>query len=54
MLLGLYIMYTNPTFSIIIPTFNRPNELVRCLDSVSIQTFKDYEVIVVDDGSKKR
>ncbi|WOE33281.1 MULTISPECIES: glycosyltransferase family 2 protein [unclassified Acinetobacter] len=47
-------MYTNPTFSIIIPTFNRPNELVRCLDSVSIQTFKDYEVIVVDDGSKKK
>jgi glycosyltransferase involved in cell wall biosynthesis len=40
-----------PTFSVIIPTYNRLPLLKRALDSVSCQTFTDYEVIVVDDGS---
>lgn len=38
-------------FSIIIPVFNVEKELRRCLDSVLNQSFKDFEVIVVDDGS---
>jgi Glycosyl transferase family 2 len=38
-------------FSVIIPTYNRARFLARALDSVFAQTFKDYEVIVVDDGS---
>lgn len=37
--------------SIVIPTFNRPDYLSRLLDSIARQTFKDYEVIVVDDNS---
>lgn len=40
-----------PLFSIIIPTFNRAHLLARCLDSLVAQTFKDFEVIVCDDGS---
>ncbi len=37
--------------SVIIPTFNRAHCLTRALDSVAAQTFKDWELIVVDDGS---
>jgi len=39
-------------FSVIIPTFNRAILLREALDSVFAQTFTDYEVIVVDDGSE--
>lgn len=38
-------------FSIVIPTFNRANRLQACLDSILQQTFSDFEIIVVDDGS---
>ena len=38
-------------FSIVIPTYNRVGLLARTLESVWGQRFKDYEVIVVDDGS---
>lgn len=38
-------------FSIIIPTFNRSALLKRALISVYQQTFSDFEVIIVDDGS---
>ncbi|HXQ73880.1 MAG TPA: glycosyltransferase family A protein [Pyrinomonadaceae bacterium] len=40
-----------PLFSVIIPTFNRAEFLKQTLESVWRQTFTDYEVIVVDDGS---
>ena len=40
-----------PRFSIIIPTFNRATSVTQTLDSVFSQTFADFEVIVVDDGS---
>lgn len=40
-----------PIFSIIVPTYNREKELDRCLKSLEKQTFKDFEVIVCDDGS---
>jgi cellulose synthase/poly-beta-1,6-N-acetylglucosamine synthase-like glycosyltransferase len=40
-----------PTFSVIIPTFNRVALLKRMLESVWAQRFTDFEVIVVDDGS---
>ncbi len=40
-----------PLFSVVIPTFNRVELLKRTLESVWAQTFTDYEVIVVDDGS---
>lgn len=38
--------------SVIIPVYNTEDRLKRCLDSVVAQTFKDFECIVVDDGSK--
>lgn len=37
--------------SVIIPTFNRANSVKRAVSSVLYQTFSDYELIVVDDGS---
>ena len=38
-------------FSIIIPAYNAEKYLPECLASVDAQTFKDYEVVIVDDGS---
>lgn len=40
-----------PYFSVIVPMYNRERLIGRCLDSVLAQSFDDYEVIVVDDGS---
>lgn len=37
--------------SVIIPTYNRARKVVRAVASVLYQTFEDYEIIVVDDGS---
>lgn len=37
--------------SVIIPTFNRAKKVVRAITSVLYQTFDDFEIIVVDDGS---
>ncbi len=42
-----------PKISVIISTYNRPQMLQRAIDSVLAQTFKDFELIVVDDHSKK-
>lgn len=40
-----------PTFSVIIPTYNRESLVGPTLDSVAAQDLDDYEVIAVDDGS---
>ena len=44
-------MNTQPFFSIIIPTFNRKTLLKIAVDSALNQTFTDFELIVIDDGS---
>ena len=40
-----------PQISIIIPMYNVEEYVGECLDSILVQTFKDYEVIIVDDCS---
>ena len=44
-------MSRGPRFSVVIPTHNRLDFLKQALSSVWTQTFTDYEVVVVDDGS---
>ena len=41
----------HPVFSIIVPVYNVAEYLEKCLKSIDNQSFKDIEVIVVDDGS---
>jgi len=40
--------------SVIIPTYNEENHIENCLNSLRKQSFKDFEIIVVDDGSKDK
>lgn len=46
-------LYKNftPLVSIILTTYNRSNYLKKCIESVIAQTFTDWELIIVDDGS---
>lgn len=43
-----------PAVSVVVPTFNRANLLPRALASVAAQTYRDLELIVVDDHSSDR
>ena len=42
---------TAPSVSVVIPTYNRSALLVNAIESVLRQTYTDYELIVIDDGS---
>ncbi|MFM7488515.1 MAG: glycosyltransferase [Cytophagales bacterium] len=44
---------TTPKYSIVVPVFNRPDELMELLESLTAQTFRDFEVVIVEDGSSR-
>ena len=41
-------------YSVIVPVYNRPKEVEELLESLCTQTFTDFEVIVVEDGSSDK
>lgn len=41
----------NLKLSLIVPVYNRPNEIEELLDSLSKQTDRDFEIVIVEDGS---
>src|SRR5690349_3126095 len=41
-------------YSLVIPVYNRPHEVDELLDSLTKQLYKNFEVIVVEDGSKEK
>ena len=43
---------SNYTFSVIMPVWNRAEVATRAIESVLSQTFRDYELLVIDDGSE--
>lgn len=45
-------MQNTPFFSIIIPTFNSQATIIRAVESVLSQTFRDFEILVIDGGSE--
>ena len=42
----------NPKISIIVPIYNAQKTLERCIDSILNQDFSDFELLLIDDGSK--
>ena len=41
----------NPKISIIVPVYKVEKYIHKCIDSILTQTFTDFELILVDDGS---
>lgn len=41
-------------YSVIVPVYNRPNEIDELLNSLVQQTFKDFEVLIIEDGSDNK
>ena len=39
-------------YSVIVPVYNRPDEVKELLESLAAQSFRDFEVVIVEDGSK--
>lgn len=43
-----------PTISVIVPVYNAEENLRRCVDSILTQSYSDFELLLVDDGSKDK
>ena len=43
-----------PKISVIVPVYNTEKYLRRCVDSILAQTFTDFELLLIDDGSKDK
>ena len=43
---------TQPLISIIVPVYNCEEYIEKCIDSILHQTYQNFEVIVINDGSK--
>ena len=43
-----------PKVSVIVPVYNTEKYLERCIDSIISQSFKDFELILINDGSKDK
>lgn len=44
-------MSAKPKYSIIVPVYNRPQEIKELLESLTVQVFTNFEVLIVEDGS---
>lgn len=42
---------SQPTYSVIVPVYNRPQEVAELLESLTRQTVQDFEVLLIEDGS---
>ena len=42
----------NPKVSIIVPIYNAQKTIARCIDSILNQDYTDFELLLIDDGSK--
>lgn len=47
-------MNNNPKISIIVPVYNVEQYLTRCIDSILNQSFADFELLLIDDGSRDK
>lgn len=46
-------MTHHPKYSVVVPVYNRPQELDELLESLVSQSYKNFEVLIVDDGSSE-
>jgi len=47
-------MQTQPLVTVVVPTRNRSATVIRCVESLIAQSYRPYEIIIVDDGSTDR
>lgn len=54
MLFNVDIMNYTPAISVIVPVYNVEKYLSQCIDSILSQTFTDFELLLIDDGTPDR